>query len=172
MFVDESGFQLLPSVVKTYAPIGKTPILRKKVSREKVNVISGITEDGRLYTNMKEGTMRAENVVSFLKHLQHCIKRKLLVIWDGARIHRSKKIKEFLKTNQGRTHVERIPPYSPELNPDELVWRSLKYTELGNVCCRTLKHLKKELRQAIARLRKKTNVLRSFFRILEPKKNS
>ena len=106
---------------------------------------------------------RSEQVVRFLKHLLQHIAGKLLVIWDGAPIHRSQTIKDFL-TREGaaRLQLERLPGYAPDLNPVEHVWHYLKHVQLRNVCCRTLDELHDELRLAVASLRHKRDVLRNF----------
>ncbi len=84
-----------------------------------------------------------------------------MVIWDGSPIHRrSRAVKEFLEGGAAaRLRLERLPGYAPELNPDEGVWKHLKYVELKNVCCRSLSELRRELRKAKERLRHKRHVI-------------
>lgn len=160
MFVDESGFYLLPAVVRTYAPVGKTPILREHLSRDHLSMISAITQEGKLYMHEKEGALKGADVIGFLRHLLRKIPGKLLVVWDGSPIHRSKALKEFLAEGAAeRLQLERLPGYAPELNPDEGVWKHLKYVELKNVCCRSLSELRQELRKAKERLRHKRHVI-------------
>lgn len=160
MFVDESGFYLLPAVVRTYAPVGETPILREHLSRDHLSAISAISEEGKLYMHGKEGTLKGADVIGFLRHLLRKIPGKLLVVWDGSPIHRSKVVKEFLAEGAGeRLQLERLPGYAPELNPDEGIWKHLKYVELKNVCCRSLSELRHELRKAKERLRHKRHVI-------------
>ncbi len=98
LFVDESGFYLLPAVVRTYAPVGRTPILRERLSRDHLSVMSGITLEGKLLMMEQERAFKGPDVVRFLKHALRQIPGKLLVIWDGSPIHRSKVVKEFLKS--------------------------------------------------------------------------
>lgn len=161
VFVDESGFYLLPMVVRTYAPRGQTPILNHWLSYDHLSVISAITSEGKLYTMMQERSFKSSDIVRFLKHLMRMIPGKLMVIWDGATIHRSQAIKTFLADGAAeRIYLERLPGYAPELNPDEGIWNYLKRVELKNVVCCDLTHLRRELRKAIARLRHKTSVIR------------
>jgi transposase len=151
-------------VVRTYAPRGETPILHAPLTRDHLSVISGITSAGRLLMQVRERPFRGPTCVDFLRHLLRHIDGKLLVIWDGAPIHRSQPIKDFLATDLGkRVHLERLPGYAPELNPDEGIWRHLKHVELRNVVCHSLSELKTELRLAVARLRHKHHVLRGCF---------
>jgi transposase len=160
VFVDESGFYLLPAVVRTYAPVGKTPVLHEQLAREHLSAISAITEEGKLYMMEQDRAFRGPDVIRFLKHLLRWITGKLLVVWDGSPIHRAKAVKEFLEGGAAsRLKLERLPGYAPELNPDEGVWKHLKYVELRNVCCRNLPELRQELRKAKERLRHKVHVI-------------
>jgi len=164
VWVDESGFYQLPAVVRTDAPRGETPILHAPLTRDHLSVISGITSAGRLLMQVQEAPFRGPTCVAFLRHLLRHIDGTLLVIWDGAPIHRSQPIKDFLATKLGkRVQLERLPGYAPELNPDEGIWRHLKHVELRNLVCHSLSELKTELRLAVARLRHKHPVLRGCF---------
>jgi hypothetical protein len=126
VFVDESGFYLLPAVVRTYAPVGKTPVLYEQLSREHLSAISAITQEGKLYMMEQDRAFKGPDVVRFLKHLLRRIAGKLLVVWDGSPIHRAKAVKEFLKGGAAsRLKLERLPGYAPELNPDEGIWKHL-----------------------------------------------
>jgi transposase len=164
VWVDESGFYLLPALVRTYAPRGQRPVLRVPLTRDHLAVISGITNAGRLLVQVQEQPFRGPTIVAFLKHLLRQIPGKLLVLWDGAPIHRAQPVKDFLATEQGkRLLLERLPGYAPELNPDEGVWQHLKRVELRNLVCHDLAELKTELRLAVARLRHKLHVLHGCF---------
>ena len=90
---------------------------------------------------------------------------KIVVIWDGAPIHRGHEIKDFLKRGAAkRLHLEQLPGYAPDLNPDEGIWNYLKRVELGNVCCANLDELQRKLIQARERLRHKKEIIKSCFR--------
>jgi transposase len=151
-------------LVRTYAPIGQTPILRVPLSRDHLSAIGGITPQGRLFMQTQERAYRAEDVVAFLRLLVRKIPGKLLVIWDGAPIHRAKVIKEFLAADAAkRVHLERLPGYAPELNPQEGVWNLLKRRELKNRCCQELSQVRAELVRAKERLRPRRKTLQSCF---------
>jgi transposase len=164
VFVDEAGFYLLPMLVRTYAPLGHTPILRVPLTRDHLSAIGGITPEGRLFMQMQEQAYRAEDVVAFLRLLLRKIPGKLLVIWDGASIHRAKAIKEFLAAGAAaRLHLERLPGYAPDLNPQEGVWNLLKRRELKNLCCQHLSQVRDALVRAKERLRHQRKILQSCF---------
>jgi transposase len=150
--------------VRTYAPRGQTPVLRVKLTRDHLSVIGGITPQGRMFMQMQERAYHAEDVVRFLHLLLRKIAGPLLVIWDGSPIHRADVVKAFLASQQGkRVHLERLPGYAPELNPQEQVWNLLKRRELKNLCCRDLAHLEQELVHAKERLRHRRTILQHSF---------
>jgi transposase len=154
VFVDESGFYLLPMAVRTYAPCGQTPVLRVKLTRDHLSAIGGITPEGRIFMQMQDHSYKGPDVVRFLQILLREIAGKILVIWDGASIHRSKVIQAFLvKGGVKRIRIERLPSYAPELNPQEGVWNLLKRVELKNVCCQDIQGLRQKLLHAKERLR-------------------
>jgi transposase len=165
VFVDEAGFSLLPAAVRTYAPRGQTPILRVPLTWDHLSVISAITPDGRLLMMIQKVAFNGITVVRFLKHLLRHMQGKLLIIWDGLPAHRGQAVKDFLQQGAARRiHLERLPGYAPDLNPDEGIWRYLKQVEMKNLCCHNLDELHYELRKAAARLRYKTEVILACFK--------
>lgn len=164
VFVDESGFYLLPAILKTYAPRGQTPILKVFQTRDHLSVMSGITPQGWLFTRTRYDALNGSDSVHFLKHLHSQVARKLLVIWDGSPIHRNTEVKDYLANGAAKyIHLERLPAYAPDLNPDEGTWHHLKRVELSNVCCLDLENLHSQLNLAIFRLRRKPYLVQSFF---------
>jgi transposase len=165
VFVDESGFYLLPLVVATYAPRGQTPVLAETVTRDHLAVIGGVTPQGGLFWQIYERPLSGAEVVRFLKHLLRCLPGPLIVIWDGAPIHHNRQVQAFLAAGQAaRIHLEPLPGYAPELNPNEGVWDSLKVKELANVACENLTALRHELARAAQRLRRHPEIIRGYFR--------
>lgn len=151
--------------VRTWAPRGQTPVLRVPLTRDHLSSISGITLDGRLFLQVRPTSYDGKAVVGFLRVLLRKISGKVVVIWDGAPIHRGEEIKKFLKRGAARRlHLEQLPGYAPDLNPDEGIWNYLKRVELGNVCCRDLQQLQRELIRARERLRHKKEIIKSCSR--------
>jgi len=146
--------------VRTWAPQGQTPILTVPLTHDHLAAISGITPAGRLFMQTQERAYHADDVVRFLRLLLRKVRGKLLVIWDGAPIHRGQPVKDFLRRGAARRlHLEQLPAYAPELNPDEGIWNYLKRIELGNQCCHDLAELTTVLRRAKERLRHKRAVI-------------
>jgi hypothetical protein len=110
VFCDQSGFHLLPMVVRSYAPVGKTPVLKEHLSRDHLSAMSAITLEGKLFMIEQERAFKGEDVVCFLKHLLRQIPGKLLLIWEGSPIHRGGAVKDFLSSGaSGRLRLEQLP---------------------------------------------------------------
>jgi transposase len=164
VFEDESGFYLLPGVVKTYAPEGLTPVLREKQTRDHLSVLGALTPAGRVYIMARSESLNGLHCIEFLLHLLRAAGERLLVIWDGSPIHRRAEVQEFVAGTRGRVWLEALPGYAPDLNPwDEGGWNHLKKVGLRNVVCRDLEELHQELYLAVGRLRQKPHLVRSFF---------
>jgi transposase len=156
---------LLPHVVQTWAPRGKTPQLTVKHTKDHLSAISGITLDGRLFLQVREGSYDSAAVVGFLRVLLRKVRGPILLIWDGSPIHRGQAVKDFLRRGAAkRLHLEQLPGYAPDLNPDEGVWNYLKRVELANVCCRDLGELRTQVIRARERLRHKRELIRACSR--------
>jgi hypothetical protein len=165
VFVDESGFYLLPGVVRTYGPKGRTPVIDKVLTHDHLSVMAGCTPDGKLYTLVRPESLSSLHTVIFLEHVLRHTGQRLLVIWDGSPIHRWGEVPEYLSGPQGKKiHVEALPGYAPDLNPwDQGGWHHLKHVEMGNLSCMDLDELHLELHLAIGRLRQKPRLIRSFY---------
>jgi transposase len=164
IFEDESGFYLLPGVVKTYAPEGLAPVLREKQTRDHLSVMGAMTPEGRVYTLVREESLNGSHCVAFLLHLLRVAGEQLVVVWDGSPIHRRAEVKEFVASTRGRIWLEALPGYAPDLNPwDEGGWHHLKNVEMRNLVCRDLDELHQEFDLAVGRLRQRPHLVQSFF---------
>lgn len=157
-------------MIKTWAPRGAArrgtlPHLQVPLTRDHLSVSSAITEDLRVLSRTWRGSIDGQRVVEFLRHLLRHVRGNVLVVWDGASIHRCAAVKQFLAHGAAqRLQLLALPGYAPDLNPDEGVWRWLKRVALGNGCCETLAELRYELRLAFARLRQRKDVLMACIR--------
>lgn len=164
VFVDESGFYLLPGVVRTYAPKGLTPILKEWQTRDHLSVMAGVTPEGKVYSLVRQESLNGLHTVAFLAHLLCMAGPRLLVIWDGSPIHRRTEVKEFLTEEVGRrVPIEALPSYAPDLNPTEWMWNHLKNVEMRNLACLDLEQLHMEFHLALGRIRQRPSLIRSFF---------
>jgi transposase len=164
VFEDESGFYLLPGLVRTYAPEAQTPVLREKQTRDHLSVMGGMTPEGKVYTLARQKSLNGLHSIEFLIHLLRMAGKRLLVIWDGSPIHRRAEVRDFVASTSGKVRLEALPGYAPDLNPwDEGGWHHLKHDEMRNLVCRDLEELHEQFHLATARLRQKSHLVRSFF---------
>jgi transposase len=164
VFTDESGFYLLPGIVKTYAPSGVTPILHERQTRDHPSVAGALTaESCRVYTMVRRKAFNGLNMIEFLCHLLRVAGPRLLVIWDGSPIHRRQAVQDFVTNMHGRIRLESLPGYAPDLNPVERLWQHLKHVELRNLVAHDLEELHLEYHLAIGRIRNKHQLIKSFF---------
>jgi transposase len=164
VFEDESGFYLLPGLVRTYAPEGQTPVIREKQTRDHLSVMGGMTPEGKVFTLARQESLNGLHTIEFLTHLSRVAGERLLVIWDGSPIHRRGEVKEFVAGTRGRIRVEVLPGYAPDLSPwDEGGWHHLKDVEMRNLVCCDLEELHQEFHLAVGRLRQKPHLVQSFF---------
>lgn len=121
---------------------------------DNLGAIAGLTW-WNFYFRLFEGSIKSAQVIEFLNHLQRHVPGKLLIIWDGAGIHRGNVMREYLASLEGKLWVERLPAYAPELNPVEYLWAYWKERELPNFCARDLWHLSHFAARALRRIRRK-----------------
>lgn len=147
----------------TWAPCGQTPILVEQTGRTHLSLIAAIAPNGRVYVAGQDQPFTGEDIVWFLSQLcGRYRKRDLLIIWDGAAIHRSEAVKQLLRKRPGRIHLERLPAYSPELNPVELVWSQLK-GGLKNQVFTNLEELTVAVLEQTKRLENDPKSVKAFF---------
>lgn len=130
-FRDESGVSLAPVPGKTRAKKGKTPKIKVTGNRGGFCVTSAISPAGRMVFRIEKSAVHAKEHIDFLKQImKHHPNRKIIVVEDNAGPHISKTVKNFVKDNKKRLAVYYLPPCSPDLNPDEQVWKYLKNVKL------------------------------------------
>jgi transposase len=162
-FEDESVVRLTPTVGKTWAPIGKTPVVRVTGNRAGVLVMSALSAQGRLFFTIPTETVKAGVFIDFLKGLMSEYPgRKIFVIADQAPPHIAKKVGAFL-AGEKRLRLFYLPAHSPDFNPDEGVWSHLKSQELKAHQATNKKELIKKTRAALRKMAKTPALLRSFF---------
>lgn len=133
---------------------------------KKLSVIGGITVLN-FYFKFYPGTIKSPQVIEFLKHLQQQLPGKLLLIWDGAMIHRSRLVRAYLESLQGRLYAAALPAYAPELNPIEYAWGYFKQHRLPNFCARDLAHLSAFGRKALNNMRRRPKLVAAFWKQAE-----
>jgi len=169
-FLDESGISLRPTVRRTWAPKGQTPIIESGAVRwERRSVIGVITctpkaQKPKLYLRIFKEKIGSKEIIQYLKELKRHIKGRLILLWDRLPAHRSKEMQEFLKYQKKWLSIEYFPAYAPELNPLEYLYSTGKQKDLANLYADILSEIDKAIRRYKYRLRKRPDLLIGFLK--------
>ena len=158
-FQDESGFTQQPSIRRTWAPRGHTPILKARGnnwSKTSVAAALGFRWDGqkaRLLARTKPDSYNTASLIAFLKQLKHFVRgEKVILIWDHLPAHRSREMKQFLRSQNDWLQIEWLPGYAPDLNPTEGVWCNIKGREMAHLCPDQMDEAVRAFRTGLRRL--------------------
>lgn len=121
----------------------------------------------RFYFRLFPGTIKSEQVIEFLHALGQHIGQPVLIIWDGAPIHRSGIVREYLESLNGAIQIERLPAYAPELNPTEYIWGHLKHHEMANICPKDFGELKTLARRRLCSMQRRPSLVTAFWKQAE-----
>ena len=163
-FLDESAVRSDHHAGTTWATKGKTPVIKTTRARFSLNIIGAISPRGEFRFMTYEKSMNARRFIEFLKRLLHDESRPVFLIVDGHPVHRSRAVKNFVEGTEGRLELHFLPPYSPELNPIELVWNHAKNHQIGKQVITGPDQLKKLVLSALRRLQRLSSIIQGFFR--------
>jgi transposase len=167
-FEDESGFMLQPVRRRTWAPSGKTPVLRAWDRHDRLSTVGFISVSPArhrlsLYFHISAQNIDADQLIWLLKLLHRRYRHHVVIVWDGLPAHR-KAAKYFEQNHPDWFTFEQLPPYSPQLNPVEQCWSHTKYADLANFVPDDVNHLRKAIDKSITKQNNNKNLLRSFFK--------
>ena len=162
-FSDEASVRSDYHAGTTWAPVGQTPVVASTGARFSVNMISAISAKGALRFSIINGTLTAPKFIDFCKRLLHDAPGPVYLIIDGHPVHRSKAVRAFAESTQGQLCLFRIPSYSPQLNPDEWVWKNVKHDRVGKAGVSGPDQFKALAVKALRRLQATPRIVRGFF---------
>lgn len=148
----------------TWAPVGKTPVIKTTGARFSVNLISKVSAKGAMRFMTVDGRMNSKKFIEFLKRLIYKKQAPIYLIVDGHPVHKSTKVRQFVESTAGKLKLLYLPPYSPELNPDEQVWNFLKNHNMGKKIVKNKDGFKKKILSCLKSLQRSTKKIMSFFR--------
>lgn len=166
-FLDEASVRSDAHRGTTWGKKGETPVVKNSGGRFGINLISAVTPRGDMRFQCIDGKMNSSKFIQFLKKLHKDTGKPILVITDNAKYHHSKMTQKFVK-EQEEILLGFIPPYSPELNPDELVWNHLKL-RLGKIAIFSKEEMKSGVLSIMRSMQKKKDLIQSFFRLKDTK---
>jgi transposase len=167
-FIDESAFRSDAHRGTTWGIKGKTPIVKDTGGRFGFKLISAVSARGDMYFDVIEKRMNSERFIEFLESLRSDACQPIFVIADNARYHHSKRVQEFLEENEGNIMMAFLPPYTPELNPDEQVWNYAK-REMGNKSIHNKEEMKEVIFSIMHAIQDKVDLIKSFFLLPDTK---
>lgn len=162
-FLDETGFSSEPNLRRTYGLKGETPVVHTSGQRQKVNVISAVNAQGAFWCQVYTPTLKQGSFIEFLQDFMADGRGKVFLVLDSHPAHIANSVKEYVKSTQGKLELHFLPPYAPDLNPDEFVWNYLKNTGVARKPLRKGESLRKRVEADLIKLEAKPALLRSFF---------
>jgi transposase len=163
-FGDESSVRSDYHAGTSWAPKGRTPVVKTTAKRHKVNLVSAISTKGVMRFMATEESLTAPIFIQFLKRLIYKADKPIFLIVDNHAVHRSGKVLEYVQSTKGKLQLFYLPPYSPELNPDEHVWNYLKHHRIGRQSTKNGFELTKRVESIMRSLQRIPEKIKSFFR--------
>jgi len=162
-FLDEAGFTSEPTLGRTYGLKGQTPVVATSGQRQKVSAISAITARGGFWSEVYTGMLSAARFVSFLKNFRRGGRGKVFLVVDGHPSHHAKVVREYVEATHGQLELHFLPPYAPDLNPDEFVWQHAKTNGAAKKPLRQGESLKNRVVADLAAIKRSPSLVRAFF---------
>ena len=160
MFIDESGVSERPTRVRTWGLRGETPIVQFHFNWHQLSLIAGMHFTGLCF-RLHEGSIAKEQVAEFLKALLAHFRRRLLIVWDSSRPHRSHLVRDYVASTAGQIQLHFLPGYAPELNPVEFLWSWLMRHALANFCPDTFAELQHTTRGKLKSAQRRSLIIAS-----------
>ncbi len=162
-FADEAGVRSDHHAGTTWAPKGRTPVVSSTGARFGLNLMSAVSPRGEFRFMVTQGRVGARTFVEFLKRLVYNADRPIFLIVDRHPAHRAQMVQRYVASLEGKLRLFFLPPYSPELNPDERVWNDLKNNSIGRKAITSPVHLKREVVSHLRSIQKSPDRVRAFF---------
>jgi transposase len=162
-FLDEAGFQSDPPLGRTYGLKGHTPVVASSGQRQSVNAISAVNASGAFWAATYTGKLDAHTFVLFLRNFMKGRRAKVFLVVDGHPAHRANVVKNYILETQGRLELHFLPPYAPDLNPDEFVWNYMKSTGVSKKPLKKNESLRERVERDLANISLDAILVASFF---------
>lgn len=162
-FGDECGIQNTANYLRGYAPIGKTPVVQTEAKKMKINMLSAISNRGKLRFMLYKDNMNADKLIDFMRRLVYDSIKKVFLILDNLRVHHAKKVTAWLEKHKEEIEVFYLPPYAPEYNPDELLNSDIKRGIGKRSSPRSEKELEHNVRSHLKGVQLRPDKIKGFF---------
>lgn len=162
-FLDETGVRSDDAPGRTWGAKGQTPVVATPGRRQSANAMSAVNAQGAFWYSVYTGRLNATRFVEFLKDFMRGRRGPIFLVVDGHPTHKAAVVKHYVQSLQGRLELHFLPPYAPDLNPDEFVWNHIKKHGLAKEPLRENESLEERLRQDLAAIAANPGLVRSFF---------
>jgi len=163
-WLDEASIRSDDPLLRTWGLKGQTPTVRTSGQRQGINAISALSNTGGFWYRVYTERFNADVFIDCLKDLIKNRKRPIYIITDGHPVHKSKKVREFIASLAGRLSIFILPPYAPDLNPDELVWNYIRQTGTARMPLKKGESLLERTFIDLELIRQNKSLIKSFFR--------
>jgi len=162
-FLDEAGFRSDPVLGRTYGLKGHTPVVATSGQRQSINAISAVSAKGGFWYNVYTGKPNAARFVEFLQDFMKGRRERVFLVVDGHPSHKAKKVQAYVQSLRGKLELHFLPPYAPDLNPDEFVWSYAKTNGVSKKPLHQNESLKKRVESDLKAIQQNKSLVRSFF---------
>ncbi len=162
-WLDEASIRSDDPLQRTWGLKGETPVVKTSGQRQSINAISALSNGGGFWYHIYSGRFNSDKFIDCIKDLLKNRRRFLHLIVDGHPVHKSKKVKEFLETKKAAIKLHILPPYAPDLNPDELVWNQMRHLGTSKKPLKKGESLKERARKDLEAIKSNKKLIKSFF---------
>ena len=161
--MDEAGFPSDPVLGRTYRLKGQTPVVATSGQRQGINAISAVNAKGEFWHDLYSGKLNAVRFLEFLRDFMKGRRRRVFLVVDGHSSHTAKVVRAYVQSLEGRLELHFLPPYAPDLNPDEFVWSYAKSNGVSKKPLRRNESLKERVAADLEAIRRDKWLVKSFF---------
>jgi len=162
-WLDEASIRSDDPLQRTWGEKGKTPVVKTSGQRQSINAISALSNKGGFWYHVFDGKFNADKCISCLKDFQKGRSHPVILIVDGHPVHKSKKVMEYIESLEGKVELVFLPPYAPDLNPDELVWNQMKNIGTSKKPLKKGESLRNRAILDLESIKRNKKLIKSFF---------
>lgn len=163
-WLDEAAIRSDDPLQRTWGLKGQTPVVKTSGQRQRINAISALSNSGGFWYHVYSGKFNADKFVDCLKDFMRYRKKPVFMIMDGHPVHKSKKVKDYVESLEGKLSIYLLPPYAPDLNPDELVWNQMRHIGTSKKPLKKGESLKERAIADLESISSDRKLVKSFFR--------
>jgi len=162
-WLDEASIRSDDPLQRTWGEKGKTPVVKTSGQRQAINAISALSNKGGFWYHVFDGKFNAEKCIECFKRFLKGRNTPVILIVDGHPVHKSKKVQDYLESLDGRIEIVFLPPYAPDLNPDELVWNQMRNVGTSKKPLKKGESLKNRAIMDLEKIKRDKKLVKSFF---------